>query len=145
MIERTVPADMAHLRTLLELVGPACQAAGADRGFQADLRLVVEEALSNVIRHGYKGLPSGDLRLALSWGPWEGRGAVQADIQDHGHPFNPLSATAPDLTLAAEDRPVGGLGVMLMRQLSDVQTYRHDEEKGNHLTLVKFLPVPPAA
>lgn len=145
MIEQTVPADKVHLRSLLDAVDRFCMAAGLDRPVQSDFMLAVEEALVNVINHGYAGLPTGDLRLALSWGPWEGVAAIRADIQDHGHPFDPLSAPTPDLTQEVDARPVGGLGVMLMRQLSDVQTYRYDEVQGNHLTLIKFLPALAAA
>lgn len=140
MVEQTVPADKAHLRSLLDAVDRFCLSAGLDRSAQSDFMLAVEEALINVVNHGYKGLPTGDLRLALSWGSWEGVAAIRADIQDHGHRFDPLSAPMPDLTQEVEARPVGGLGVMLMRNLSDVQTYRYDEVQGNHLTLIKFLP-----
>jgi anti-sigma regulatory factor (Ser/Thr protein kinase) len=145
LIEQVAPADMAHLRALLEAVDRVCQAAGADRAFHADLKLAVEEALVNVIQHGHAGHPSGELRLALRWGPWEGRDAIRAEIQDHGAPFNPLQATAPDITAAAEDRPIGGLGILLMRQLTDAQAWRHDAVRGNQLTLVKFLAAAPAA
>lgn len=143
--EQTVPADMAHLRSLLASVDRLCEAAGADRSCHADFMLVVEEALVNVIKHAHAGLPPGELQLSLSCEPWEGRPALRADIHDHGHPYNPLSTPMPDLTLGAEDRPIGGLGVMLMRQLSDVQAYHHDAVQGNHLTLIKFLPVAPTA
>lgn len=145
LIEHSVPANMAHLRDLLESVDRICEAAGADPAFQHDMRLVVEEALVNVISHAYAGLPMGQLHLALSCVPWAGRAAVRADIRDWGHPFNPLSSAAPDVSAEAEDRPVGGMGVMLMRKLSDAQAYSHDGEQGNHLTLVKFLRVSPLA
>lgn len=145
LIEQTVPADMAHLGVLLEAVDRICRMAGADRAFHADMKLAVEEALVNVIKHGHAGLPAGDMRLVLSVGPWEGHAAVRADIQDNGHPFNPLALAAPDITAKAEERPIGGLGIMLMRKVSDAQTYRHDVERGNQLTLVKFLPAATAA
>jgi serine/threonine-protein kinase RsbW len=145
LIDQTAPADMAHLHALLEAVDRICQAAGADRAFHADLRLAVEEALVNVIRHGHADLPEGKLRLTLNWAPWEGRPAVRADIRDQGRAFNPLEYAAYDMTTGAEDRPIGGLGVLLMRQLTDAQAWQHGAGQGNHLTLVKFLPATPVA
>lgn len=145
LIDQTAPADMGHLRALLESVDRICKAAGANRAFHADLRLAVEEALVNVIRHGHADLPEGKVRLTLNWAPWEGRPAVRADIRDLGHAFNPLECAAYDITVGAEDRPIGGLGILLMRQLTDAQAWQHDAEQGNHLTLVKFLPVAPVA
>lgn len=145
LIDRTVPATLAQLRGLLEDVDRICSQAGVGEAFGAELRLVVEEALVNVIRHAYAGREAGNLRLALTLAPSEGRPAVRVDLQDRGIPFDPLALAAPDTGACAEDRPIGGLGVMLMRQLSDLQTYRHDAEHGNWLTLVKYLPAGPAA
>lgn len=145
LIERTVPATLAQLRGLLDDVGRICALAGVGEPFSAELRLVVEEALVNVIRHGYAGREAGDLRLALTLASSNGRPAVRVDLQDRGIPFDPLALAAPDTGACAEDRPIGGLGVMLMRQLSDLQTYRHDAEHGNWLTLVKYLPANAAA
>lgn len=145
LIERTAPATLAQLRGLLEDVDRFCTLAGAGEPFSAELRLVVEEALVNVIKHGYAGREPGSLRLALTLAPRDGRPAVQVDLQDHGLPFDPLSLDAPDTGASAQDRPIGGLGVMLMRRLSDLQTYRHDAEHGNWLTIVKYLPAGKAA
>lgn len=145
LIERTVPATLAQLRSLLEDVDRICAQSDAGEAFSAELRLVVEEALVNVIKHGYAGRETGSLRLTLTLAAREGRPAVQVDLQDQGLPFDPLALEAPDIGASAEERPVGGLGVMLMRRLSDLQTYRHDAEHGNWLTLVKYLPAGKAA
>lgn len=145
LIERTVPATLAQLHGLLDDVDRICAQAGAGEAFGAELRLVVEEALVNVIRHGYAGREAGSLHLALTLAAADGRPAVRVDLQDQGIPFDPLALGAPDTGALAEDRPIGGLGVMLMRQLSDLQTYRHDPEHGNWLTLVKYLPADAAA
>lgn len=145
LIERTVPATLEHLRGLLDEVDRVCALAGGGDAFRDELRLAVEEALVNVVKHGYAGRAPGNLRLALTLESRDGRPAVRVDLQDQGHPFDPLSLDAPDLGAGAEERPIGGLGVMLMRQLSDLQTYRHDAGHGNWLTLVKYLPADPAA
>ena len=56
-----------------------------------------------------------------------------------------LGLAAPQLGTDAESLPLGGLGVHLMRQVTDLQSYRHDVTNGNQLTLVKFLAPPQGA
>ena len=59
------------------------------------------------------------------------------EIIDDGHAFNPLSdAPEPDLDAGIEDRPIGGLGIHLMRVMMDDVHYRREQNK-NHLTLIK--------
>jgi serine/threonine-protein kinase RsbW len=55
-------------------------------------------------------------------------------------PFDPLSLPEPDLASVAEDRPIGGLGVHLMRRLTDQQSYEYASAAGNRLTLIKNIP-----
>ena len=140
LIERAAPATLPHLQELLGGVDQMCRAAGVGEGYRDELRLVVEEALVNVIKHGFTDREPDCLRLTLTLAPWQGRPAVRVEIQDRGLPFDPLTVPMPAIDVAAEDRQLGGLGVMLMRQLSDQQSYRHDAEHGNFLTIVKYLP-----
>jgi hypothetical protein len=55
-------------------------------------------------------------------------------VTDDGRPFNPLELTPPDTNLPVEDRPIGGLGIHLLRKLSDRMEYARIEGK-NRLTL----------
>lgn len=139
LIERAAPATLPHLQELLGGVDQICRAAGVGEAFRDELRLVVEEALVNVIKHGFTDREPECLRLALTLAPWEGRPAVRVDLQDRGMPFDPLAVALPDVDAPAEDRQLGGLGVMLIRRLSDLQYYRHDAAHGNCLTIVKYL------
>ena len=65
-------------------------------------------------------------------------GRLSAEVEDDGRPFNPLTAPAPDLTSAVEDRPVGGLGIHLVRSLMEQVDYRRESGK-NHLIMSKRL------
>ena len=115
-----------------------------DRKFEdyfatTDLRLIVEEACSNVMHHAYPDRPAGELTLELERTMWQGHAAIRVAILDQGMPFNPLARADPDVAAPLAERPIGGLGVMLMRRLSDVQHYGYDPVRGNCLTLVKYL------
>jgi serine/threonine-protein kinase RsbW len=96
-----------------------------------DTQLAVEEAITNVIMHGYAGKP-GQIVLTC-------RGThalVEVQIEDSAPPFNPLSIPQPDIEGDIDDRKIGGLGVFLIRQVMDEIVYRYEDGK-NILVLVK--------
>ena len=68
---------------------------------------------------------------------WQG-GDLVITLKDGGRPFNPLEHEAPDLSLPAEERPVGGLGIFLTRRMTDAVSYAY-EDGCNILTLTKHL------
>lgn len=133
------PAMLDRLPLMLDAIGEVCDAAGADSTLRHDLRLAVEEACVNVMRHAFRGGGPGDISLEVAREPWQGRPAIRVTLRDRGLPFDPLAAAAPQQAADAEHLPLGGLGVHLMRQMTDVQSYHHDAATGNNLTLVKFL------
>jgi anti-sigma regulatory factor (Ser/Thr protein kinase) len=93
--------------------------------------LALEEILLNVATHGRPvdgREPSVEVRL-----DWDGK-AVRMVILDDGLPFDPLSRDPPDVDAPLEDRPVGGLGVHLVRTLMDDVAWRHVDGR-NELTL----------
>ena len=73
-----------------------------------------------------------DMRYAI-----EG-GELVTEIVDDGLPFNMLEKEDPDLSLSIEDKPIGGLGVYLVKQLTDSQHYERRDDK-NHLVLRKRI------
>ena len=98
--------------------------------FLADL--VIEELVTNTIKYGYDD--SGAHRIFVDVAFQAGR--LRIEVRDQGHAFDPLAQEAPDLSLAAEDRPIGGLGIHLVRQMTDEVHYeRRDGE--NVVTAMK--------
>jgi anti-sigma regulatory factor (Ser/Thr protein kinase) len=138
-IRLTVTATLDRLPALLEAVGEVCDAAGTDASTRHDLRLAVEEACVNVMRHAYRDREPGELTLDVAHAPWQGVPAIRVLVQDHGMPFDPLQLAAPQLGTEAEQLSIGGLGVHLMRQVVDVLRYHHDAATGNNLMLVKYM------
>jgi len=138
-VERTVQARLERLPLVHELVDGFTRQAGLEPALAHDLRLVIEEACVNVMRYAYAGRSPGELSLAIELDAAARPAALRVTVQDTGLPFDPLTVPAPDTAAPAERRPVGGLGVLLMRRLTDQQFHRHDPGRGNVLTLVKFL------
>jgi serine/threonine-protein kinase RsbW len=96
-----------------------------------DTQLAVEEAIANVIMHGYTG-ETGKIVITCR----TSRGLAEIQIEDTAPPFNPLSLPKPVLTGDLEDRKIGGLGVFLIREVMDDIIY-HREAGKNILVLVK--------
>ncbi len=107
----------------------------SDEGLQFKIRLSVEEAVENVVRYAYEG--------GIGW--LEVNTALEAEglqlrivLKDGGVPFNPLDRPDPDITSAAEDRPVGGLGIFLCKKLMDDIHYAYTDGC-NELTMTKKI------
>jgi serine/threonine-protein kinase RsbW len=96
-----------------------------------DLQLAVEEVITNTILHGYAGTP-GTIRICCQAGPDE----VTVEISDDAPAFDPLQVPEPDTSANLDDREIGGLGILLIRKVTDNATYRYEKAK-NILTLIK--------
>jgi serine/threonine-protein kinase RsbW len=94
------------------------------------LFVVLDELLSNVVRHGYRqGNQEGRIEIQFSLED----GDLELTIIDDADPFNPLAAPDPVTSGPAEGRPVGGLGILFVRKLMDHVDYERREGR-NHLT-----------
>ena len=83
-----------------------------------DMYVALDEILSNIVRHGSRGrTPTVSVTLAVR------QNQFVIDIVDNGPPFDPFSHHEPDLAQPPAERPVGGLGVLFVRRLTDVHTY----------------------
>jgi anti-sigma regulatory factor (Ser/Thr protein kinase) len=97
-----------------------------------DLNLALEEILTNIISYGYTDDREHEIKVHLSTQP----GAVNAEVEDDGRPFNPLEAPEPDTTKPLEGRSIGGLGIQLVRKLMDGLEYKRLDDR-NLLTIKK--------
>lgn len=115
----------------------ACGAPGAAE-FLADL--VVEELVTNAIKYGYDDEAGHRVHVRVEFHG----GRLCLEVRDDGREFNPLAQCAPDTTLAAEHRDIGGLGIHLVRQMTDEVRY---ERRGreNVVTAIKTFPAEPDA
>ena len=98
------------------------------------VRLVLEEIMMNVISYGSDGADIPHVRLHLA----QQGAALSMEIADDGVAFDPLQAPAPDLDADIDDRPIGGLGVFLVRELMDSVAYRREAD-WNRLSVTKTL------
>jgi len=127
-------SDRAELEKLEGFTADFAAKAGLSDKDLFALQIVVEELVTNVIDYG--GVPAGEhaVRVELS----AESGELLIHLVDRGKEYNPLSREDPDVTLPAEQRPIGGLGVHFCKKLTDAQEY---ERRGgrNILTLRRKL------
>lgn len=106
-----------------EFVRRGAQEAGFSVNRLAEVELVLEELFMNVARHAYlDGLPG---LVEIIWSVPQ-PGLLCVDIADRGIAFNPLTRAEPDLNASLNERPVGGLGIFLIRRLTQSLEYRRD-------------------
>ena len=107
---------------------------GIEKSLARQLRLAVEEAVVNVIDYAYPAGTEGDITIkCMSDGK-----TLRFQIIDSGVAFDPTAKEKADTTLSAEDRQIGGLGILLVRELMDSINYERENGK-NILTLIKNL------
>jgi serine/threonine-protein kinase RsbW len=118
----TLPARAESISAFREFVRGGAVAAGIATDQFERLELVLEEILINVARYAYAP-NEGIVEVACSG---EGNGKLRVEVGDYGRVFNLLEADPPDLSRGLADRPIGGLGVFLVRSMVDSIDYRHE-------------------
>ena len=109
----TQPATMAGFIPLREFIMDAARAAALGEEQLWKLELVFEEVVVNVIRYAYPADSPG----TVSAGYAAGNNSFVVQLRDSGQAFDPLAGDDPDLTRSIMDRPIGGLGRFLTREL----------------------------
>ena len=94
------------------------------------LDLVLDELLTNTISYGYADEAEHWITIRLSWQPDK----LTVELEDDARPFNPLERATPDLNVPLEERSIGGLGIHLVRHMTDRAEYQYSHGK-NRLRL----------
>lgn len=128
-------AKFEYLDEMREFAGQAARDAGLNDEQIYAVKLAVDEACTNIIEHAYAIENGGDIECTCM----ADQTCIKIMLRDHGRPFDPTLAPNPDLSLELEHRPIGGLGIFLMKTLMDEIHYDALGESGNLLTMIKCL------
>lgn len=132
LFNRTYPAEIAALPRIKSEVLDIARQSGWSGDNLGHLELVLEEAAVNIINHAY---PENNGEIVITLIAVEG--GLILRLQDAGIPFDPASISVPSLDAAAEDRPMGGLGIHLMNSIADGIEYRRENDLNTLDVLLK--------
>lgn len=130
-------ARQEDLRAIREFVAASTRALGADDAMADDLVQAIDECATNVLRHGYRGLP-GRIDIAVDREGLE----LTVAIRDEAPAFDPTNYTVHDLEAPLADRRLGGFGIHLTRECTDRVTHAALVPAGNELVLMRRLDPP---
>jgi anti-sigma regulatory factor (Ser/Thr protein kinase) len=128
-----LPADLPGVAAVQALVEEVCEAAGLPPGRAFKLSMAVEELLTNVVNHGAPCAGGRPVRMGAT--VRQTADAVIVALEDNAPAFDPFTdATAAVLDAEIDDRPIGGLGVYLVRTMVDEVRYAREDGR-NVVTL----------
>ena len=130
----TLPNDINTIPQLNEFIDTVCEELEIDMALAMSLNLAMEEAVVNVMDYAYPEGTEGEVDIEAI----ADEAQLHFTISDSGKPFDPTAKEEVDTTLSAEERPIGGLGIHLIRQLMDNISYERKDGK-NILRLSKNI------
>ena len=134
-IRKTFPANTEVLSDVLGFVEEMLDSFECSLKIQMSVCVALEEVFVNIARYAYgDGVGDVDLQIAFE----EESRTVTFRVADKGVPFDPLKKPDPDITLSAEDREIGGLGIFITKKTMDRVTYAYENGE-NVLTMVKSV------
>lgn len=128
---RSFPAEVEALTEAQAFIEETLEGACCPMKTMMQIAVCFEELFANVALYAYpEGGGSIDVEISCT------KDAASITISDSGIPFNPLEREDPDITLSAEERQIGGLGIYMTKKLMDSFTYERTVS-GNRVTVEK--------
>ncbi len=124
-------SELEKIRDGLERLG---EEWGIDPQTCMSVNLALEEAFTNIVNYAFENNDPQEIVIDMN----KADDRLSITITDEGRPYDPTQNPEPDTSLPAEERPIGGLGIFLIRKIMDEVAYERNGNK-NHLTLVKQL------
>lgn len=123
------------LQTVIDFVNAHLKQWECPRKVLLQINLAVEEIFINIANYAYPGT-FGKARVSIE--ELKEPAGIRLVFMDQGIPYDPLKKPDPDITLSARERPIGGLGIYLVKKQMDLVEYRY-ENNCNILTLTKYF------
>ena len=133
MIEREFDASVEALQSVLGFVEEELEKLECPLKTVMQITVCVEEIFVNIAHYAYSG-NAGKMKLAV----FPEEGGISLRFSDSGKPFNPLLKTDPDISLSADERQIGGLGIFMVKKTMDDVQYKYEDGQ-NILTIKKIF------
>lgn len=134
MVEKEFIAKIDELPNIISFIETELEKFEFSFKIITQFNLVVEELFVNVASYAYKDKNDGKCKISIEYN--KEKQEVKLSMEDNGIKFNPLEKEDPDTTLSVEDRPIGGLGILLVKKNMDNIEYKYEDNK-NILILSK--------
>jgi anti-sigma regulatory factor (Ser/Thr protein kinase) len=128
------PSEIARLQDQLEALA---RQRGLPPKTLHEVQLAVEEHLTNILHYAFDDQGEHLIGVRVRVAATE----LRLEVEDDGRPFNPLKHPEPDLSQPVSERPIGGLGIHMMRKSMDCLEYRRTDGK-NILVMIKQIKAP---
>ena len=135
MAERTFDAVLDQLDDVLGFVDEQLDLVDCPMKTRMQVQIAVEEIFVNIASYAYQpGTGKADILVETAKDPR----SVTITFKDRGVPYDPLAKEDPDISLSAEDRPIGGLGIFMTKKSVDEMKYKYRDGQ-NVLTICKRI------
>lgn len=131
-INLTIEANTDNLDKVLSFVDQRLEELECSMKVQMQIDLAIEEVYVNVAQYAYQHLPPEERRkgmVSICVEDLDDPKRVEVTFADEGIPFDPLAKEDPDVTLNADSRPIGGLGIFMVKKSMDSVEYEYKDGK----------------
>ncbi len=130
-----IAATCENLPIVTQFIDEELEKAGCSMKTQFQIDVAVEEIFINIASYAYEGKEGpAEIYMEVS----EDQSTATMIFVDNGIPYDPLAKEDPDVTLSVAERPIGGLGIYMVKQSMDDMKYEYKDGQ-NRLTLIKKL------
>lgn len=135
MKELTIAATVENIEAVTDFVNQQLEELACPMKAQMQINIAIDELFSNIAHYSYNPeIGQATVRVEVMENPL----AVSITFIDNGVPYDPLSKGDPDLTLSAEERQIGGLGIYMVKKSMDEITYEYKDGQ-NILSIKKCI------
>ena len=135
MKELTIAATVKNIEAVSDFVNEQLEALDCPMKAQMQIGIAIDELFGNIAQYAYNpDVGEATVRVEVQQEPL----SVVITFIDGGMPYDPLTAAEPDTSLPVEERPLGGLGIFMVRKTMDEITYRYENGR-NILSIRKNL------
>ncbi len=131
MLLKSWPVDLKSLSSIQAFVEKLCKDAGFTSLRVSQINIAAEELVVNIINHAFEDNKGEIIKIEVQTYPDQ----IEFRFIDSGVPFDPIGAKDPDTTLDLMDRPIGGMGIALVKQFADHIGYKRCDNN-NILTMI---------
>ena len=135
MKEITVKAKIENIGLVINFINQHLDESGCPENLRKQIDIAVDELYSNIAQYAY-GENEGEANICVEFD--NNPKSVVITFSDKGIPYNPLEKEDPDVTLSVDERPIGGLGIFMAKNIMDNISYEFKEGK-NILTVKKHF------